>query len=171
MQNLGLWHSCRKWAISYICVLQLIMRSAITLWIQPVNQWEMKRTVLNYHQCLLHLNCLKRTLVCDTQNAKQQYRNCRTQIILSYSSFPFHSIHSIYGATTLLGHGLPRKTLPFFSIFCSSPPLLFSWDLLCATHDDVRPHCSWFSHSILQAQQNTERHVETKIAFDWLSSF
>jgi len=41
--NFELWHSCRKWAISYICVLQLIMRSAITLWIQPVSLWEMKR--------------------------------------------------------------------------------------------------------------------------------
>jgi hypothetical protein len=33
----------------------------------------------------------------------QQYRICRTQIILSYYSLPFHSIHFIYGATASFG--------------------------------------------------------------------
>jgi len=132
MPNLGLWHSCRKWAISYICVLQLILRSAITLWIQPVNQWELKRTVLNYHQCLLHLNCLKRTLVCDTQNAKQQYSNCRTQIILSYSSFPFHSIHSIYGATAPFGTWPPSEdTSIFLYLLLVSSIIVFLGSAMC----------------------------------------
>jgi hypothetical protein len=132
MQNFVLWHSCRKWVISYICVLQLIMRSAITLWIQPVNQWELKRNELNCHQCLLHLNCLERTLVCHTQNAKQQYRNCRTQIILSYSSFPFHSIHSIHGATAPFGTWHPSEdTSIFLYLLLVSSNLVYLGSAMC----------------------------------------
>jgi len=56
--------------------------------------------------------------------------------VLLLSSIPLHSIPPM-ALQSLLGHGLPQKTSPFFSIFCSSPPFSYSWDLRCVTQDYV----------------------------------
>jgi len=52
----------------------------------------------------------------------------RTQLYvhLKVLSQPFASIHPSMALQPLLGPGLPRKTPPFFSAFCWSPPSSYS---------------------------------------------
>ena len=97
----------KRW-ICYICVLRLILRPAITLWIQSLNQWEMKLNELNYHQHHL-LKCPKLHPVYRTHNTMQQYRICRRQFCLI---IVFHSIPSM-ALQPHLGHGLPQNAPPY----------------------------------------------------------
>ena len=131
MPNFESCQTCVKWAISYICVLQLILQPAVTLRIQPVNQWEMKRTELNYHLYHLHLNCPKLTPVYRTHNTMQQYRICRTQFCL-IRVLPFLSIHSIYGAKAPVGTWPPSEDTPIFlNLLLVSSILVFLGSAMC----------------------------------------
>jgi hypothetical protein len=73
--------------MSYICVIQLILLSVITQWIQPVYQWETERTKLNYHHYYLHLHCTKLALFYHTQITMTQ------NFVSLHSSSPLHSFH------------------------------------------------------------------------------
>jgi len=141
MPNFELWHSCCKWTISYICVLQLILRSAVTLWIQPVNQqnWNEQNwiTISNIFTFIIW-NVL---WFINTTVPYLQDTHCFVLLQYSIPFHPFHLLH--YSPFSVLAP--TQKTPQFLSVFLWSPPFSYSWDLQCFTYDDILPTWFWFS--------------------------
>jgi hypothetical protein len=102
----------------------------------------------------LHLNTNFYTTESDRFRVVYSSHNCLC---------PNPSVHSSMALQPLLGPGLPLKTPPFFSFFCSSPPSSYSYDPFCVLPDDVLPSRSCFSHWSCITKFPRCQHIQKKL--------